>query len=58
VYLVLNGGRIHWGFVPLTLLRLAVSGVMAVASFFLVEQPFLRLKHRAEPRALAATRPL
>ena len=25
VFLVLNGGRIHWAFVPLTLLRLAVS---------------------------------
>ena len=32
VFLVLNGGRIHWGFVPLTLLRLAVSGLMAVAA--------------------------
>ena len=27
VYLVLNGGRIHWGFVPLTVLRLTVSGL-------------------------------
>jgi peptidoglycan/LPS O-acetylase OafA/YrhL len=49
VYLVLNGGRIHWGFIPLTLLRLAVSGLLAVASFLLVEQPFLRLKRRLEP---------
>jgi peptidoglycan/LPS O-acetylase OafA/YrhL len=49
VYLVLNGGRIHWAFVPLTLLRLAVSGVFACGSFILVEQPFLRLKRRLEP---------
>jgi peptidoglycan/LPS O-acetylase OafA/YrhL len=49
VYLVLNGGRIHWAFVPLTLLRLGVSGLMAVLSFRLVEQPFLRLKSRLEP---------
>ncbi len=50
VFLVLNGGRIHWAFVPLTVLRLAVSGVMAVLSFLLVEDPFLRLKSRLEPR--------
>ncbi len=50
VFLVLNGGRIHWDFVPLTLLRLTVSGVMAVLSFLLVEDPFLRLKSRLEPR--------
>ncbi len=56
VYLVLNGGRIHWAFVPLTVLRLAVSGLCATTSFFLVEQPFLRLKHRAEPRQLAESR--
>jgi len=49
VYLVLNGGRIHWAFVPLTVLRLVVSGLMAVLSFRLVEQPFLRLKSRLEP---------
>jgi peptidoglycan/LPS O-acetylase OafA/YrhL len=49
VFLVLNGGRLHWGFVPLTLVRLAASLAMAVASFFLVEQPFLRLKRRLEP---------
>ena len=49
VFLVLNGGRLHWAFVPLTLVRLAASLVMAVASFFLVEQPFLRLKRRLEP---------
>jgi peptidoglycan/LPS O-acetylase OafA/YrhL len=54
VYLVLNGGRIHWGFVPLTLLRLAVSGICAAASFALVEQPFLRLKHRLEPAKRAS----
>ncbi len=49
VFLVLNGGRLHWAFVPLTLVRLAASLVMAIASFFLVEQPFLRLKRRLEP---------
>ena len=54
VYLVLNGGRIHWGFVPLTLLRLAVSGMMAVLSFLLIEEPFLRLKTRLEPARRAS----
>ena len=49
VFLVLNGGRLHWAFIPLTVVRLAVSLAMAVASFFLVEQPFLRLKRRLEP---------
>jgi peptidoglycan/LPS O-acetylase OafA/YrhL len=56
VYLVLNAGRIHWAFVPLTLLRLAVSGAIAVLSYVLVEQPFLRLKRRMEPKALAPVR--
>jgi peptidoglycan/LPS O-acetylase OafA/YrhL len=55
-YLVLNGGRIHWGFVPLTLLRLAVSFALALASFTLVERPFLRLKDRLEPALLARSR--
>ncbi len=54
VYLVLNGGRIHWAFVPLTVLRLAVSGAMAVLSFLLVEDPFLRLKSRLEPAKRAS----
>ncbi|MCU1456158.1 MAG: hypothetical protein JWL73_250 [Actinomycetia bacterium] len=49
VFIVLNGQRIHWSFLPLTLLRLSVSLVFAVLSFFLVEQPFLRLKPRLEP---------
>jgi peptidoglycan/LPS O-acetylase OafA/YrhL len=56
IYLVLNGGRIHWSFVPLTLLRLAVSGAVAVLSYVLIEQPFLRLKRRLEPKALAPIR--
>ena len=56
VFLVLNGGRIHWSFVPLTLLRLAVSVLVALASFVLVEQPFLRLKDRLEPALLAHAR--
>ncbi len=56
VYLVLNGGRIPWAFVPLTLLRLAVSGLCALASFVLVERPFLRLKDRLEPALLARNR--
>jgi peptidoglycan/LPS O-acetylase OafA/YrhL len=56
VFLVLNGGRIHWSFVPLTVLRLAVSGLCALASFVLVERPFLRLKDRLEPALLARNR--
>ena len=56
VYLVLNGGRIHWPFIPLTLLRLAVSGLCALASFVFVERPFLRLKDRLEPALLARNR--
>jgi peptidoglycan/LPS O-acetylase OafA/YrhL len=56
VFLVLNGGRIHWGFVPLTILRLLVSGLMATLSFVLVERPFLRLKQRLEPALLARSR--
>ena len=31
------------------MVRVAASLAMAVASFFLVEQPFLRLKRRLEP---------
>jgi peptidoglycan/LPS O-acetylase OafA/YrhL len=56
VYLVLNGGRIPWAFVPLTLLRLTVSGLCALVSFVLVERPFLRLKDRLEPALLARNR--
>jgi len=56
VYLVLNGGRIHWPFIPLTLLRLAVSGLCALASFVLVERPFLRVKDRLEPVLLGRSR--
>ena len=41
---------------PLTLLRLAVSVLVALASFVLVEQPFLRLKDRLEPALLARAR--
>ncbi len=56
VFLVLNGGRIHWGFIPLTIVRFIVSGIAATASFLLVEQPFLRLKQRLEPALLARSR--
>lgn len=49
VFLVINGGRLHWDFVPLTVARIVVSLACAVASFLLVEQPFLRLKRRLEP---------
>ena len=49
VFLVINGDRFHLPFVALTVVRITVSGAFAVASFFLVEQPFLRLKQRIEP---------
>jgi peptidoglycan/LPS O-acetylase OafA/YrhL len=49
VFLVINGGRFHWNFVPLTVVRLVVSVALAVLSFYAVEQPFLRLKRRFEP---------
>ena len=54
VFLVLNGARVPLAFVPLTALRFVVSVAFAVASFFLVEQPFLRLKRRAEPTGRAS----
>jgi peptidoglycan/LPS O-acetylase OafA/YrhL len=49
VFLVLNETRTHWSGPPLTLVRLAVTFAVAVASFFAIEQPFLRLKKRFEP---------
>ncbi len=56
VFIVINGSRVHWSPLPLTLLRFSVSGVLATLSFFLVERPFLRLKPRLEPWLAKATR--
>jgi peptidoglycan/LPS O-acetylase OafA/YrhL len=56
VFLVFNGGRFPWSFATLTAVRLAVSGAVALASFVLIERPFLKLKDRLEPARLARVR--
>jgi peptidoglycan/LPS O-acetylase OafA/YrhL len=55
IFLILNGGRVHLDWLPLQLLRFAVTFAVATASFVLLERPALRLRTRFRPRAPLAT---
>jgi peptidoglycan/LPS O-acetylase OafA/YrhL len=53
VYLVLNGAFLQMSFWPTQLVRVAVSVALAIASYGVVERPFLRLQRLVRP----STRP-
>jgi peptidoglycan/LPS O-acetylase OafA/YrhL len=49
VFLILNPGELGLAWLPAQVVRISVSIAVAIASYFLIERPFLRLRHRFDP---------
>ena len=51
IFLVLNSAYLGTSFLQTQLIRFSVTVAVTLLSYWLVEQPFLRLRHRFRPRA-------
>jgi peptidoglycan/LPS O-acetylase OafA/YrhL len=51
IFLVLNSANLRTSFLETQVVRFTVTVAVTLLSYWLVEQPFLRLRHRFGPRA-------